>query len=65
MNSKFVTAKEIAELAECCNQIAREILKEVNEIVEERGMRVVSKRKAPRKLVLEYIGLEENKQKQL
>ena len=58
--TKWITTKEIVEVAECGYNKAQEIRREVNEMIEAQGFKVVNKKKAPRKEVLKYLGLEDN-----
>jgi len=56
--TRYITSKEIAEIAEIShNKKAREILAKANEICVERGYIVPNKKKAPRDIVLELLGI--------
>ncbi len=59
--TKWVTTKEIQVIAECGYTKAQEIKREVNQIVADKGYKIVSNRKAPRQEVLKYLGLEDTK----
>ena len=55
--TNWITTKEIAELAECGITKSRQILRQVNQEVEDMGYIVPNKNKAPRDLVMKRLGL--------
>lgn len=60
MELEFITTKQLAQEAGVSEPTAQKVIRQVNDEILSRGGSILTKSRAPKRLVLEKLGLKEN-----